>query len=125
MIVCHQLLDHIGAGADDDAGFKVAGVHVDDAAIGVAQGVHQGGIGLAGGDGQYLAVGLNGGDFRITGSTVVVGQQVLQALLHTAAPSIRRPLEKVTPSRRVMIQVQSPSLSQEVASQGSSSMVSV
>ena len=35
-----------------------------------------------------------------------------------------RPLEKRTPSRRVTVQVSAPSFSHEVASQGSSSMVS-
>ena len=82
MVVRDQLLHNVGAGAGDDAVFKIRRVHIDDAAVGVAQIVHQGGIGFAGGDGQYLTVGGHVHDLRVAGGAVVVFQQVIQALLY-------------------------------------------
>ena len=82
MVICDQLLYCIGASTGHNAGIKVGCVHIDDAAVGVTQIVHQGGIGLAGGDGQSLTLCLHIHNFGIAGSAVVVFQQVLQALLH-------------------------------------------
>ena len=76
---------HIGAGADDDACFKVAGIHIDDAAVGVPQIVHQGGIGLAGGDGENLPLCLNVYNLGVAGGTVVDCNQAVQALLDSCS----------------------------------------
>ena len=81
MIVRDHFLHDIGTRANHDAGIKITCIHINDAAVGVAQIVHQGGIGFAGGDGQYLTVGGHVHDLRVTGGAVVVFQQVIQALL--------------------------------------------
>ena len=81
-MVVHQHVDgSVGAGADGDAGLKIGGVHVDDAGVGVAEVVHQGGVRLGGDDGQGLAVGLHAHDLGVAGGAVMVLQQVLKALL--------------------------------------------
>ena len=82
MVVGDQLFDGIGAGSGHNTGFKIRSLHIDDAAVGVSQVVHQGGVGLAGGDGQYLPLGLDIQDLGVAGGPVVVFQQMLQALLH-------------------------------------------
>jgi hypothetical protein len=67
-----------------DVGSQVVsfgGVDVNDAAIGVAQVVHQGGIRLRGLDGQGQAVGLDGLDLRVGGCAVVDLEQMVEALL--------------------------------------------
>ncbi len=88
MVVGHHVLDGIGAGAHGDARVKVAGIHVDDAAVGVAQVVHQRRQRLLGGDGQHLAVSLDGVDHGVGGRAIVDLQQMLQALLHRRAVHI-------------------------------------
>ena len=85
MVVRDQLLHNVGAGTGDNAVFKIRRVHIDDAAVGVAQIVHQGRVWLAGGDGQYLTVGGHVHDLRVAGGAVVVFQQVIQALLYGLA----------------------------------------
>ena len=82
MVVRDQLLYRIGTGTGYNAGFKIRGIHIDDAAVGITQIVHQGRIGLAGGNGQGLPLCLHVHDLGIAGSPVVIFQQVLQALLH-------------------------------------------
>ena len=83
MVVGDQLFDGIGAGSGYNAGFKIRSIHIDDAAVGISQAIHQGGVGLAGGNGQYLPLGLDIHDLGVAGGPVVVFQQMLQALLHS------------------------------------------
>ena len=59
MVVCDDFCCHIGTGADDAAVVGDADFHVDDAAVGLGEIVHQDGVGLGGDDGQLLAVGLH------------------------------------------------------------------
>ena len=81
MVVRDHVLHDIGTGAGHDAFVKVGGVHIDDAAVGVAEVVHQSGDRLGGLDGQDLTVGLDALDLGIGGSAVVRFEQMVEALL--------------------------------------------
>ena len=82
MIVRDHICYDIRTCAGDNAGIKIAGIHVNDATVRVAQIVHKCRVRLAGGDGQDLTVRLHVGNFGVAGCAVVVFQQMLKALLY-------------------------------------------
>ncbi len=83
MVVRDHLHNDIGAGTGNDTCVKITGIHINDAAIGVAQIVHKRRIRLTGGDGQNLSIRLHIRDLGIAGCTVVVLQHMLEALLYS------------------------------------------
>lgn len=78
MVVRDDFGRHIGTGADDAAVVGDADLHVDDAAVGLGEIVHQNWVGLGGDDGQLLTVGLHRGDLEVAGSALVDLDQVLE-----------------------------------------------
>ena len=78
MVVRDDFGRHIGTGADDAAVVGDADLHVDDAAVGLGEIVHQNGVGLGGDDGQLLTVGLHRGDLEVAGGALVDLDQVLE-----------------------------------------------
>ena len=81
MIVCDHVFYDVGPRADSDAFLKVRSVHIDDAAIGVAQIVHQSRIGFGCFYGQFLTVGLDALDLGVFRGTVMRLKQMLKTLL--------------------------------------------
>ena len=78
MVVRDDFGRHIGTGADDAAVVGDTDFHVDDAAVGLGEIVHQDGVGLGGDDGQLLTVGLHRGDLEVAGGALVDLDQVLE-----------------------------------------------
>ena len=78
-------LGNVGAGAGHVAVLGHARLHVDDAAVRVAQVVDERRARLARLDGDGVALGGDVGDLHVAGRTVVLGDQVVEAFLHGLA----------------------------------------
>ena len=123
MIVRDHFLHDIGTRANHDAGIKITCIHINDAAVGVAQIVHECRIWFAGGNGERLAIGMSA-ILVSPGARSWFSSRCSKHCL-TASASMARPLENVTLSCRIIVHVRLPSFSHDFASHGSSSMLSV
>ena len=83
MVIRNHVHNDIRAGTGNDTCVEITGIHINDAAVRIAQIVHKCRIRLTCGDGQNLSVRLHIRDLSIAGRTVMVFQHMLEALLYS------------------------------------------